>query len=60
MYGSRSLGSVVLDFGMGLIIPLPHSVGTFPALKHSFKRIYKTDIELSFLNTSEGIYYQTP
>ena len=40
---------------MGLIIPLSHSVGTFPALKHSLKRICKTDIELSFLNTSEGI-----
>ena len=34
LYESRSLGSLVLDLGMGLIIPLPQSVGILPALKH--------------------------
>lgn len=53
-YDIGFLGSVVPDYGMGLIIPFPQSLGIFPVLKHTLKGLCKTVIVVLFFKISYG------
>ena len=56
-YDRGSLTSTVLDFGIGLIIPLPQSLGITPLSKQMFKSTCKNKIAESFLARLQ-VYHQ--
>ena len=47
LYESGSRRSLVLDFGIGFIIPFPHSVGIMPVVKQTLNKICKNETEQS-------------
>lgn len=51
--GSRA--SKVLDFGIGLIIILPHSEGTMRVLNQTLENMCKNEMLQSFLKITTGI-----
>ena len=55
LYESGSRLSVVDDFGIGLIIHLPHSDGTIPLSKQILNKTCRKETAVSFLSTSAGI-----
>ena len=55
LYDIGSLGSVVLDLGIGLMIHFPHSEGTMPFSKHTLKSTCKNETDVALHKTSTGI-----